>query len=98
MSMIRSCKKILLISLLFGAVSTVSAGEQLDGQQLFKKKCSLCHALDKKKLGPPIQSMSKEREVLIQVITNGKNSMPGYEGKLTGMEIGVLADYLLKNQ
>ncbi|VAW86277.1 hypothetical protein MNBD_GAMMA18-232 [hydrothermal vent metagenome] len=39
--------------------------------------------------------MSHEAEVLHQVITKGKNAMPGYEETLTGAEIDALVDYLL---
>lgn len=96
---IRRRHKILFpVVLFFGVASSSFAEQTTDAQSLFKKKCALCHAIDKKKLGPSIQSMSKEKEVLLQIITKGKNAMPGYEGKLTGTEIAVLADYLLKNQ
>ncbi len=97
MTMIRSCTKVLFTSLLLGAVSMASASEPPSGQKLFKK-CSICHAIDKKKLGPSIKSMSSDEEVLRQVITKGKNSMPGYEGKLTGAEIDLLVRYLLENR
>lgn len=98
MSIIRRCGKLLFISILFSAVSTVSASEQPDAQQLFKKKCSLCHAIDKKKLGPAVNTMSNKEELLRQAITKGKNSMPAYEGKLTGAQIDALVEYLLANQ
>ncbi len=98
MNIISNGSKVLLISLFFSAVSVASASEQPDGEQLFKKKCSICHAIDKKKLGPAVNSMSNDEEVLRQVSTKGRKSMPAYEGKLTGAEIDALVRYLLENQ
>ncbi len=98
MSMIKSGSKLLFISLLFSAASTASASEQLSGPSLFKKSCSFCHAIDKKKLGPAVNSMSNDKEVLRQTITQGRKSMPAYEKKLTGEQINTLVEYLLANQ
>jgi len=98
MSMIRSYRKILFISLVFSVVSTASASEQQEGETLFKKKCSICHAIDKKKLGPAVNAMSNEEGILRQTIIKGRKSMPAYGGKLTGTEINTLVEYLLENQ
>jgi len=99
---IRNRKRRLLILLLFGSILPAIAGEKIgkktDGQQLFKQQCSLCHAIDKKKLGPAVNAMSREVQTLRKVITNGKNVMPAYAGKLTEDEITVLVDYLLTKQ
>ncbi len=86
------------MSLLLTLTFSASASEKLDVDKLFKQRCSLCHAINKKKLGPAIKTMSSEKEVLRQIIIKGKNSMPGYEGKLTSTEIDVLVNYLLANQ
>lgn len=96
-------KSALSTSLLFSAVvtlfvSAVSANELSDGQQLFKKKCSLCHAIDKKKLGPSVKTMSQDEGILLEVISQGRKSMPAYAGKLGDEEIASLVDYLLSQQ
>ncbi|NOZ54145.1 MAG: cytochrome c [Gammaproteobacteria bacterium] len=101
MSMIKNRNALLFIALFFStAPSGVTAddAEIPDAQSLFKQKCSLCHAIDKKKLGPAVNTMSNGEETLRQAIIKGKNSMPGYEGKLTRAEIDALVDYLLANQ
>jgi len=98
MSMIRNGIKLLLAPLLVGAVSMVSASELPSGEALFKKKCTLCHAMDKKKLGPAVNSMSSEGAVLREIIAKGKKSMPSYGEKLTDEEIDALVSYLLVNQ
>lgn len=93
-----NCKTLVFISLFINPVSAAFAAEIPDTQQLFKQKCSLCHAMDKKKLGPAVTSMSGDAESLRQAITKGRNAMPGFEGKLSGAEIDVLVDYLLAKQ
>jgi len=101
MTMIKPHKTALLTALLFGAISSGFAAEAPDVQQLFKKQCALCHAIDKKKLGQAVNTMSHEVEILRQTIkkgVKGKNKMPGYEGKLTPVEIDALVNYILANQ
>jgi len=99
MSMIRNGIKLKLLSmsLLYSTVSMVSASELPNGEQVFKQKCSLCHAIDKKKLGPAVNSMSREAGILREIISKGKGGMPAYEGKLAGEEIDALVEYLLAN-
>ena len=99
MPKIKKCKTLLFISLLIGATATpVIATEVPDAQQLFKKKCSLCHSVDKKKVGPAVKTMSQEAEVLRKAITKGRNAMPSYESKLTGEQVDALVAYLLAKQ
>ncbi len=98
MSMIQSYRKILFISLMLSIISTASASEQQEGQKLFKKKCSICHAVDKKKLGPAVNAMSNKEDILRQTIIKGRKSMPAYGEKLTDAEINTLVKYLLANQ
>lgn len=98
MSMKKSCKTLLVIPLLFSPLSPLFADDKPDAQQLFKQKCSLCHAIDKKKLGPAVNAMSSDEASLRQAVTRGRNSMPGFANKLTRAEIDALVDYLLANQ
>ncbi len=91
-------KLFIFIFLFFIPVVLASAAESPNAEQLFKKKCSLCHGIDKKILGPAVNTMSNNTKFLHNVISKGKNSMPAYEGKLTKNEIKVLVEYLLSNQ
>ena len=93
-----NCKTLVFISLFINPESAAFAAEIPDTQQLFKQKCSLCHAIDKKKLGPAVTSMSRDAESLRQAITKGRNAMPAFEGKLTKVEINGLVNYLLTKQ
>jgi len=42
------------------------------GERLFKNQCVTCHMLDKKKLGPPLRSVTKDRppEFIMNMILN----------------------------
>jgi len=86
------------IPLLLIPALSVFASESPDAQQLFENKCSLCHSIDKKKLGPAVNTMNHEAEALRETITKGRNLMPSYIGKLTPVEIDALVGYLLANQ
>ncbi len=94
----RNCKILLSIGLFFIPVQLVSAAKLADAEQLFKQQCSLCHAIDKKKLGPAVNTMSDNQEILRQVISKGRKSMPAYAQKLTSAQIEALVDYLLSKQ
>ncbi len=98
MSMLKNGIKLLSIPLLSAAVATASASELSNGEALFKKNCSLCHAIDKRKLGPAVNSMSGEAATLRAIISKGKGAMPAYKGKLADAEIDALVEYLLANQ
>ncbi len=87
-----------LTALLVSVPLTTLASETPDGAELFKKKCALCHDIDKKKIGPAVKTMSQEKSVLRTVIIKGEKSMPSFNGKLSDAEIEVVVNYLLKNQ
>jgi len=93
-----NCKTLVFISLFINPVSAAFAAEIPGMQQLFKQKCSLCHAIDKKKLGPAVTAMTSDTQSLRQAISKGKNAMPAFEDKLTKVEINGLVDYLLTKQ
>lgn len=98
MFMTSVCIKLLFASLLISVASVGFASELASGESLFKKKCSLCHAIDKKKLGPAVNRMSRKADTLHHFISKGKGMMPAFEGKLTAAEIDKLVGYLLANQ
>lgn len=91
-------RKLITFTIFFMLIVPVSASEKLDAKKIFKQKCSLCHAVDKKKLGPAVKSMSRDAAVLREAITKGRKPMPAYEKKLTKEEIGALVGYLMANQ
>jgi len=71
-----------------------------DGASIFKKKCAMCHAVDKKKTGPAVKDMNKDAAVLMDVVANGRAStmMKGFSSKLNAEEIDAVVAYLVANQ
>lgn len=76
------------------------AGEKiaaLSGKEIFEQKCTLCHGADGK-LG---MSGSKDLSVtqlphagIVEIITNGKNTMAAYKEALTAEQIEAVASYI----
>jgi len=89
---------ILMVAMSFMAVPIVSADS--GGSKLFKKKCKMCHAVDKKKSGPSIMMMSQDVDQLRNVITDGgkKKMMKAYGSKFSADEIDELVAYIRSKQ
>ena len=82
------------------------AGDAANGEQLFDANCAACHAggqnvimpektLEKAALEQYLDGGRSEASVVKQV-TNGKNAMPAFGGRLADDEIGDLAAYVIK--
>jgi mono/diheme cytochrome c family protein len=91
--------------ILFAAVALSFAGTGLaaaDGAALFASKCVACHAKDGKgsavgkKMGAKdlAEEMKEPEKEIVADITNGKNKMPAFKGKLTPEEIQAVAKYV----
>ncbi len=74
------------------------ASDAPDGAKIFKKKCGMCHKIDKKKVGPAVKAMNQDAEMLRSVIVNGKKMMPKYSGKLSAEEIDAVVTYMKEQQ
>jgi mono/diheme cytochrome c family protein len=94
-------KKVTMLALLL----TVALPLAADNAALYKAKCSACHGPDGsgqttmgKKMNlrdlrsPEVQKQTNAE--LTKIITDGKNKMPAYKGKLTDPEIKDLVTYL----
>ena len=57
--MLKSCRALFFTLLSLGVFAPVIAADPPDAEQLFKQKCSLCHAMDKKKLGPAVTTVRR---------------------------------------
>ena len=85
---------------------TVShAGDIGNGAQIFAGNCAACHAggnnviqtektLKKEALDAYLEGGRKEASVVYQV-TNGKNAMPAFGGRLSDEEIADVASYVI---
>ncbi|MDQ6979508.1 MAG: cytochrome c [Mariprofundaceae bacterium] len=79
-------------ALMLVAMPMAQAG--VDGENIFKKKCSICHKVDKKKFGPALKDMNTDIAVLKATVTNGRKSMPKFSKKLTAEEIDAVVAFV----
>lgn len=99
-ALIQAGSALLLVS---SVVAAPARGDDAAG--LFKTKCAMCHGPDGKgevamgkKLGArdlasaDVQKQSDAQ--LTEVVTKGKNKMPGYDGKLSKEQIAQLIAYI----
>ncbi len=81
------------------------ASVRADGASDFKAKCAMCHGPDgtgntatgkalkvRDLASPDVQGQSDAQ--LTEIVTNGKNKMPAYKGKLTDDQIKGLVAYI----
>jgi cytochrome c6 len=97
-------KHILTIALFLLSSIAIASAEDA-GKNIFTSKCAICHGADasgKTAMGKAlniadlhsaaVQKMSDAD--LKNVITNGKNKMPAFKGKLTDAQIGDVITYI----
>jgi len=76
-----------------------------DSASVFNAKCAMCHAADgsgntpagkatkaRDLASPEVQSQTDAQ--LSEIVTNGKNKMPAYKGKLTDAQIKEVIAYI----
>jgi len=87
------------------AVSPVFAADVGAGEQIFNANCAACHAggqnvimpektLEKDALDQYLAGGRNEKAVMTQV-TNGKNAMPAFGGRLSDEDIANVASYVI---
>jgi cytochrome c6 len=97
-------KRILVVALLLLSSVAIAAAQNA-GKNIFTSKCSICHGPD----GSGKTSMGKSLKIadlhsadvqkmsdadLKAVITNGKNKMPPFQGKLTDAQMDQVISYI----
>jgi len=86
-------------------VAPAFAGDVAAGEQVFNANCAACHAggqnvimpektLEKEALDQYLAGGRKESSVVTQV-TNGKNAMPAFGGRLSDEDIANVATYVI---
>lgn len=99
---ILSCFLILASFLVF-PIKEVVAKDLDNGKELFEANCNACHINGKNKIIPEknLQRATLEmngilnKEAIVYQITNGKNGMPAFGGRLKQSEINDIASYVL---
>ncbi len=90
-------KALMALAVLGFVASPAMASGDIDGAKLFSKKCKMCHAVGKKKVGPALVSMHQDESVLRDVITNGSSKtrmMKAYGKKFSSEQIDALVSYI----
>lgn len=84
-------------------VTKVAASPAHDGGKIFKANCAACHAGGVNRIVAS-KSLKKDalmeydmysKEAIVYQVTNGKNAMPPFRGRLSPEEIETVADYVL---
>jgi len=88
---------LILAAACFGLSSQVAIAE-VNAEKIFKSKCSMCHKIDKKKVGPAFKDMNTDPAVLKTTITNGRKIMPKFGKKLSGEEIDAMVAFIQSKQ
>ena len=87
------------------AVLVTPAFARDNGADTYKTKCQMCHGADGMGMTPAGKALKaasfkspalvKASDAdLIAAVTNGKNKMPAYAGKLTGTQIKSVVSYI----
>ena len=84
--------------------SPAYAADAAAGAQIFSANCAACHA-GGKNLVNPAKTLSKEdldangmnsAEAIVNQVTNGKNAMPAFGGRIAPDQIENVAAYVLE--
>jgi cytochrome c6 len=89
------------------ALPAFAAGDVAAGEQVFNANCAACHAggqnvimpdktLEKEALESYLAGGRNEKAIMTQV-TNGKNAMPAFGGRLGEDEIQNVASYVMSS-
>ncbi|MDJ0706699.1 MAG: c-type cytochrome [Leptolyngbyaceae cyanobacterium MO_188.B28] len=90
------------LTFLWGAPA-MAAGDAASGAAVFSTNCAACHAGGRNVVNPQktLQKSDLEAngmnsaEAIITQVTNGKNAMPAFSGRLTDKQIEDVAAYVL---
>jgi cytochrome c6 len=94
---------ILLGTTILHLTSTTYAADIKAGEQIFSANCSACHAggnnviMPEKTLKKDILAINEMNSIdaISNQVTNGKNAMPAFGGRLTDEDINNVANYVL---
>jgi mono/diheme cytochrome c family protein len=88
----------MMIATAFLCLSSNVAFAEVDGDKLFKKKCRVCHKIDKKGMGPSVITMNTDSTVLKSAIIDGRKAMPSFDKKLDADQIDALLAFIQSRQ
>lgn len=97
----RTLLSTLACALVLGVALPASA--EVDGKALFESKCAMCHGKDgvakpmakgSANLNDPAYQKANDAAAIAKVVTEGRNKMPAYKGKLSEAEIQAVAAHV----
>ena len=99
-----SFKFLIILNLIFISTQSVLAADLDAGEQVFIANCAACHAGGNNAIMPEktLQNEVLENNGMKSVsaittqVTNGKNAMPAFGGRLSDADINNVANYVLK--
>jgi mono/diheme cytochrome c family protein len=86
-----------------GGSSSSSSGGGSDsasaqGKQIFTQNCKGCHTLKDAgatgTVGPDLDSLQPDKQVVVRQVNNGGGQMPAFKGKLTSAQIDAVSTYV----
>ncbi|MDJ0688679.1 MAG: c-type cytochrome [Xenococcaceae cyanobacterium MO_188.B32] len=88
---------------IFVFVSPAWAGDAANGAKIFSANCAACHAGGNNAVNPQktlkkadLEKYDKNSiDAIVTQVTNGKNAMPAFGGRLTSDQIEDVATYVL---
>ncbi|HZP17866.1 MAG TPA: c-type cytochrome [Terriglobales bacterium] len=98
-------RTVAIFFLMFTFAGVAAAQDAAAGKTIFTSKCALCHGADGKAQTPMGKTLkiadfhspdvqNKSDAELKGIITNGKNKMPAFKGKLTDAQAGDVVAYI----
>lgn len=88
-----------MIAASFLCLNSDMAFAKMDGGELFKKKkCGICHKIEKKGMGPSVRAMNTDPTILKAAIIDGRKAMPSFDKKLDTEQINALLDFIQSKQ
>lgn len=95
---------VLLISVVFSfALTPPALADEASGAKIFSANCAACHAGGRNVImaNKTLQKKALEKyamnsmEAIVTQVTNGKNAMPSFKGRLSSAQIEDVASYVL---
>ncbi len=71
-----------------------------DGAKIFKQRCAMCHAIDRKKFGPAVKGMGTDIAALTEKVESKRRNgaMRSAVGKLSPEDIKAVVAFLVSQQ
>ncbi|NET38972.1 MAG: c-type cytochrome [Cyanothece sp. SIO1E1] len=95
---------LLAIAMVFSCLTPAAwAGDAASGKNIFAVNCAACHAGGLNAVNPAKTLQKSDLDkygmnslaAVVSQVTNGKNAMPGFAGRLSGKDIEDVATYVL---